>query len=241
MRRENGTKLKDFTFDLNLLLAPMRAHQVFICICFLVVGLFMLACFFRGCLMAQLVLGGWKRHGGASRWCFERVCCGAPMVTRLFSSAIGVSHMGGFRGRFYFLGRRWRKDFWSPLVGSTFGDGFWARVSIFFFSWGKWEAKLKLGGFWVWCCIILLFERGVCVALESRDFPLVQATTVKWFTEKPEWVIWVIWAMVGQCTDRVTQKCVKNESFCPCGDTLWLGWVGWFTWGFQCLVYYAVH
>ena len=46
MRRENGTKLKNLTFDLNLLLAPTRAHQVFICICFLVVSLFMLACFF---------------------------------------------------------------------------------------------------------------------------------------------------------------------------------------------------
>ena len=28
MRRENGTKLKNLTFDLNLLLAPTRAHQV---------------------------------------------------------------------------------------------------------------------------------------------------------------------------------------------------------------------
>ena len=56
MRRENGTKLKNLTFDLNLLLAPTRAHQVFICNCFLVVSLFMLACFFHGCLMAQRVL-----------------------------------------------------------------------------------------------------------------------------------------------------------------------------------------
>ena len=28
MRRENGTKLKYLTFDLNLLLAPTRAYQV---------------------------------------------------------------------------------------------------------------------------------------------------------------------------------------------------------------------
>ena len=28
MRRENDTKLKKLTFDLNLLLAPTRAHQV---------------------------------------------------------------------------------------------------------------------------------------------------------------------------------------------------------------------
>ena len=41
MRRENGIKLKNLTFDLNLFLAPMRAHQVCICICFLVVSLFM--------------------------------------------------------------------------------------------------------------------------------------------------------------------------------------------------------
>ena len=46
MRRENGTKLKNLTFDLNLLLAPTKAHKVFICICFLVVSFFMLACFF---------------------------------------------------------------------------------------------------------------------------------------------------------------------------------------------------
>ena len=32
---ENDTKLKNLTFDLNLLLAPTRAHQVCICICFL--------------------------------------------------------------------------------------------------------------------------------------------------------------------------------------------------------------
>ena len=48
MRRENRTKLKNLTFDLNLLLAPTRAHQVFICNCFLVVSLFMLAGFFMG-------------------------------------------------------------------------------------------------------------------------------------------------------------------------------------------------
>ena len=30
MRRENGTKLKNLTFDLNLLLVPTRAHQFFI-------------------------------------------------------------------------------------------------------------------------------------------------------------------------------------------------------------------
>ena len=86
MRRENGTKLKKIiiTFDLNLLLAPTRAHQVFICICFLVVSLFMLACFYHGCLMAQRALSNYKQHEGASRWCFKRVYYDAPMVTRPF-------------------------------------------------------------------------------------------------------------------------------------------------------------
>ena len=31
----------------------------------------------------------------------------------------------------------------------------------------------------------------------------------------------------------MTQKCVKNESFCPCSDTLRLKWVKWFIRGFQ--------
>ena len=67
MRRENGTKLKNLTFDLNLLLAPTRAHQVFNCNCFSVVSLFMLACFFHGWLMAQRVLSNQKQREGASR------------------------------------------------------------------------------------------------------------------------------------------------------------------------------
>ena len=58
-----------------------------------------------------------------------------------------------------------------------------------------------------------------------------------YITEKPEWIIWLIWTIVGQYTDKMTQKCVKNESFCPCSDTLWLKWVKWFTRGFQWYVY----
>ena len=50
---------------------------------------------------------------------------------------------------------------------------------------------------------------------------------------RPEWIIWFIWAIVGQYTDKMTQKCVKNVSFCPCSDTLWLKWVKWFTRGFH--------
>ena len=46
-------------------------------------------------------------------------------------------------------------------------------------------------------------------------------------TEKHKWVIWLIWVIVGQYTDKMTQKYVKNESFCPCSDTLWLKWLIW--------------
>ena len=64
MRRENGTKLKNLTFDLNLLLVPTRAHQVFICNCFLVVSLFMLACFFHGVLDGATSFKQLKTAGG---------------------------------------------------------------------------------------------------------------------------------------------------------------------------------
>ena len=56
------------------------------------------------------------------------------------------------------------------------------------------------------------------------------------YTEKPKWIIWLIWAIVGQCTDKLNDsKMCENESFCPCSDTLWLKWVKWFTRGFQCI------
>ena len=58
MRRENGTKLKYLTFDLNLLLASTRALQVYV---------------------------------------------DAPMVTRPFSSVIGMSPIGGFKNRVFFI------------------------------------------------------------------------------------------------------------------------------------------
>ena len=32
-------------------------------------------------------------------------------------------------------------------------------------------------------------------------------------TEKPEWIIWLIWAIVGQYTDKMTQRCVKMSLF----------------------------
>ena len=54
------------------------------------------------------------------------------------------------------------------------------------------------------------------------------------YTEKPKWVIWLIWATVGQYMDKMTQKYVKNESFCSCSDPLWLKWVKWLIWVFLC-------
>ena len=52
------------------------------------------------------------------------------------------------------------------------------------------------------------------------------------YTKKLKWVIWLFWAIVGQYMDKMTQKYVKNESFCPCSDPLWLKWVKWLIWVF---------
>ena len=67
------------------------------------------------------------------------------MVTQPFSSAIGMSPIGGFKNRFfYFLGQRWLKKIWSPLIDNPFNDDFWTNISIFFS--GKrnerWSSKL---------------------------------------------------------------------------------------------------
>ena len=63
--------------------------------------------------------------------------------------------------------------------------------------------------------------------------PIGNSVKPQWMvTEKPKWVIWLIWAIVGQYTDKMTQKYVKNESFCPCSDPLWLKWVKWLIWVF---------
>ena len=61
------------------------------------------------------------------------------MVTRPFSSVIGMLPVGGFKNRFFcfcfcffFLGQRWRKKFWSPFIDNPFNGGFWAKISFFF-------------------------------------------------------------------------------------------------------------
>ena len=51
------------------------------------------------------------------------------MVTRPFLSVIGMSPIGGF----YFLGQRWRKKFWSPVIDNPFNDVFLDQnFNIFF-------------------------------------------------------------------------------------------------------------
>ena len=54
------------------------------------------------------------------------------------------------------------------------------------------------------------------------------------YTENPEWIIWLIWAIVCHYRDKKTLFSHIFESFCPCTDPLWLKWVKWFTWVFLC-------
>ena len=55
-------------------------------------------------------------------------------------------------------------------------------------------------------------------------------------TENPEWIIWLIWAIVCHYTDKRTYFAHIFESSCPFTDPLWLKWVKWFTWVFLCNV-----
>ena len=41
--------------------------------------------------------------------------------------------IGGFKNRFLFLGPTLAQKFWSPLIYNPFNDGFWTKISIFFF------------------------------------------------------------------------------------------------------------
>ena len=40
------------------------------------------------------------------------------------------------------------------------------------------------------------------------------------YTENPEWIIWLIWAIVCHYTDKKTYFSHIFESFCPCTDPL---------------------
>ena len=64
-----------------------------------------------------------------------------------------------------------------------------------------------------------LFPRGYYFNLYTHKqlifvycYTLVIKLFLLSYTENPEWVIWL----------KMTQKCVKSESFCPCSDSLWL-------------------
>ena len=39
---------------------------------------------------------------------------------------------------------------------------------------------------------------------------------LKYNTENPEWIIWLIWAIVCHYTDKKTHFSHIFESFCPC-------------------------
>ena len=59
----------------------------------------------------------------------KRVYYDAPMVTRPFSSVIGMSYIRGFKNRFfYFLAQK----FLVASIDNTFNNGFWVKISIFF-------------------------------------------------------------------------------------------------------------
>ena len=101
------------------------------------------------------------------------------MVTRPFSSVIGMSYLGGFKNRFFnSLGQRWRKKIWAPLIDNTFNDGFWAKISIFF-QLNEMRAEAKtwwlVSGYDV--ASSYFFKRKSVLHL-NHEIPLVQATTV---------------------------------------------------------------
>ena len=61
---------------------------------------------------------------------------------------------------------------------------------------------------------------------------MVKRQNGRMYTENPEWIIWLIWAIVCHYTDKKTPFSHIFESFCPCTDPLcmlWLKWVKWFT------------
>ena len=46
--------------------------------------------------------------------------------------------------------------------------------------------------------------------LLSSVYGNIMVPPIRQLIEKPEWIIWLIWAIVGQYTDKMTQKFVKN-------------------------------
>ena len=104
-RRENGTKLRTLTFDLNLLRAPTSAHQFCLHNYFYVVSWSMQASFFHGSMMAQQVISHQKLLKRASGWYFKPIFCYAPMVSRPFSFLIGMLPIRLFKNCLLFVGQ----------------------------------------------------------------------------------------------------------------------------------------
>ena len=71
------------------------------------------------------------------------------MVTQQFSSVIGMLPIGGFKNRFLFLGPTLGQKFEAPLIDNPFNDGFWAKISIFFFQVNEMRDEAKLDGYFL--------------------------------------------------------------------------------------------
>ena len=54
------------------------------------------------------------------------------MVTRPFSSVIGMLAIGGFKNCLIFLGPTLAQKIWLSLTDNPFNDGFGAKISFFF-------------------------------------------------------------------------------------------------------------
>ena len=76
------------------------------------------------------------------------------MVTRPFSSVIGMLPIRGFKKPFFIswanVGakkkkkkEKKKKKNWSPLIDNLFNDGFWAKISIFFFQLNEMRNEAK--------------------------------------------------------------------------------------------------
>ena len=65
------------------------------------------------------------------------------MVTRPFSSVIGMSPIRGFKDRFLFLGPTLAQNVWSPLIDDPFNDGFLGQNFNIFFQLNEMRDEAK--------------------------------------------------------------------------------------------------
>ena len=82
--------------------------------------------------------------------------------------------------------------------------------------------------------IIIIISLFIIISLHFVLFKGARFYFFKIYTENPEWIIWLIWAIVCHYTDKKDSFSHIFESFCPCTDPLWLKWVKWFTRVFLC-------